>query len=191
MGHPLLDGASTLCQCRVGRLAVGGVGITDEATPTPMPAPTATGSSSAGAAAQPPTGVIATVAASIAAASPSIRPALGLRATQHEPPRACTKPADPAPRTAPDREDGTRARTRDVAAYEANLLDPINLRLLKELQADGRLGMAELGRRIEMSAPAVAERVQRLERAGVIVGYRALLWPPFRAAGPAGVGSRV
>ena len=37
--------------------------------------------------------------------------------------------------------------------------------------------MAELGRRIGMSAPAVAERVQRLERAGVIVGYHAEIDP--------------
>ncbi len=37
--------------------------------------------------------------------------------------------------------------------------------------------MAELGRRIGLSAPAVAERVQRLERAGVIRGYRADLDP--------------
>ena len=44
-----------------------------------------------------------------------------------------------------------KARTRDASAYEANLLDEINLRLLRELQADGRVGMAELGRRIGMS----------------------------------------
>ena len=31
-----------------------------------------------------------------------------------------------------------KARTRDANAYEANLLDPINLRLLEELTADGR-----------------------------------------------------
>lgn len=37
--------------------------------------------------------------------------------------------------------------------------------------------MAELGRRIGMSAPAVAERVQRLERAGVIAGYHAEIDP--------------
>jgi len=41
--------------------------------------------------------------------------------------------------------------------------------------------MAELGRRVNMSAPAVAERVQRLERAGVITGYRAEIDP--RAVG--------
>ena len=70
-----------------------------------------------------------------------------------------------------------KARTRDLSAYEANLLDEINLRLLRELDAEGRLGMAELGRRIGMSAPAVAERVQRLERAGVITGYRADIDP--------------
>ena len=46
--------------------------------------------------------------------------------------------------------------------------------------------MAELGRRINLSAPAVAERVQRLERAGVITAYRAEVDPkaigfPFAA----------
>jgi Lrp/AsnC family leucine-responsive transcriptional regulator len=66
-----------------------------------------------------------------------------------------------------------KARMRDATAFESNLLDDVNLRLLQELQADGRIGMAELGRRIGMSAPAVAERVQRLERAGVIAGYHA------------------
>ena len=70
-----------------------------------------------------------------------------------------------------------KARTRDAGAYEANLLDDVNLRLLGELQADGRIAHAELGRRIGLSAPAVAERVQRLERAGVIRGYHAELDP--------------
>jgi Lrp/AsnC family leucine-responsive transcriptional regulator len=70
-----------------------------------------------------------------------------------------------------------RARLRDATAFESNLLDDVNRRLLQELQADGRVGMAELGRRIGMSAPAVAERVQRLERAGVIAGYCAEIDP--------------
>jgi Lrp/AsnC family leucine-responsive transcriptional regulator len=52
-------------------------------------------------------------------------------------------------------------------------LDAINLRILDELQRDGRLSVAELGRRIGLSAPAVAERLQRLERDGVITGYHA------------------
>jgi Lrp/AsnC family leucine-responsive transcriptional regulator len=68
-----------------------------------------------------------------------------------------------------------KARTRDAAAYESNLLDDVNLRILVELQTEGRVGMAELGRRVGLSAPAVSERVQRLERAGVITGYRAEL----------------
>ena len=56
--------------------------------------------------------------------------------------------------------------------HEEGLLDEINLRILTELQDSPRLPMAELARRIGMSAPSVTERVQRLERAGVIAGYR-------------------
>lgn len=70
-----------------------------------------------------------------------------------------------------------KPRTRNASAYEAKLLDAVNLQLLETLSVDGRIGMAELGRRIGMSAPAVAERVQRLERAGVITGYRAEVDP--------------
>jgi Lrp/AsnC family leucine-responsive transcriptional regulator len=54
----------------------------------------------------------------------------------------------------------------------AKAVDDVDLALLEQLQRDPRLPMAELGRRIEMSAPAVTERVQRLERLGVITGYR-------------------
>jgi Lrp/AsnC family leucine-responsive transcriptional regulator len=52
-------------------------------------------------------------------------------------------------------------------------MDDTNLRLLSELQRDARLSLAELGRRVGLSPPAVAERLQRLERDGVIRGYRA------------------
>jgi Lrp/AsnC family leucine-responsive transcriptional regulator len=62
------------------------------------------------------------------------------------------------------------------AAYEI-LLDDTNRRVIAELQADARLSMAELGRRVGLSAPAVAERVQRLEQSGVITGYRAEVDP--------------
>jgi Lrp/AsnC family leucine-responsive transcriptional regulator len=51
-------------------------------------------------------------------------------------------------------------------------LDQINLRILTELSAEPRLTMSELGRRVGLSAPAVTERVRRLEEAGVIRGYR-------------------
>jgi Lrp/AsnC family leucine-responsive transcriptional regulator len=64
----------------------------------------------------------------------------------------------------------------DGGAYET-LLDDTNRRVLEELQDDARLSMAELGRRVGLSAPAVGERVQRLEQAGVITGYRAEIDP--------------
>lgn len=64
-----------------------------------------------------------------------------------------------------------------VVGYESELLDAINRRLLSELQLDARLSIAELGRRISLSPPAVAERLQRLERAGVITSYRAEVDP--------------
>ena len=62
-------------------------------------------------------------------------------------------------------------------------LDPVNLRLLDELQKNPRITMSELGRRLDMSSPAVTDRVQRLEDNGIITGYRleldprALGWP--------------
>ena len=52
------------------------------------------------------------------------------------------------------------------------LRDARNVKLLKLLRAEPRMGIAELARRIGMSAPAVRERVQRREEAGVIQGYR-------------------
>ena len=52
-------------------------------------------------------------------------------------------------------------------------LDSYDTRILAELQADARLTLAELGRRVHLSQPAVTERVRKLESAGVITGYRA------------------
>jgi Lrp/AsnC family leucine-responsive transcriptional regulator len=66
-------------------------------------------------------------------------------------------------------------------AMPSNLLDETNLALLSELQGDARLTLAELGRRVGLSSPAVAERLQRLEETGVIGGYRAIVDP--RAVG--------
>jgi Lrp/AsnC family transcriptional regulator, leucine-responsive regulatory protein len=53
------------------------------------------------------------------------------------------------------------------------VLDAYDSRILAELQADARMSLAELGRRVHLSQPAVAERVKKLEAAGVIAGYRA------------------
>lgn len=66
----------------------------------------------------------------------------------------------------------SRENGRNPLDDRARLLDAVNLRVLSELQGNPRLSMSELGRRVGMSAPAVTERVQRLETAGVIVGYR-------------------
>ena len=62
-------------------------------------------------------------------------------------------------------------------AEGGGLLDAVNLRLLDELQTDARLSLAELGRRVGLSSPAVAERLARLEQEGVILGYHAELNP--------------
>ncbi|BCB77789.1 Lrp/AsnC family transcriptional regulator [Phytohabitans flavus] len=53
-----------------------------------------------------------------------------------------------------------------------SLLDDTNRRLLGALEEDPRASAAELARRVGMSAPAVRERIARLEQAGVIRGYR-------------------
>ena len=58
-----------------------------------------------------------------------------------------------------------------------SFLDETDRRIVKELSNDGRVSFAELGRRVNLSPPTVAERVQRLERQGVITGYRAEIDP--------------
>jgi Lrp/AsnC family leucine-responsive transcriptional regulator len=52
-------------------------------------------------------------------------------------------------------------------------LDDTDRALLVELQRDARLSLAELGRRVGLSPPAVAERVRRLTDDGVIRGFHA------------------
>jgi len=56
-------------------------------------------------------------------------------------------------------------------------LDQMDGKILEILQADARITLAEIGRRIHMSQPAVAERVKRMEAANVITGYHARVNP--------------
>ena len=64
-----------------------------------------------------------------------------------------------------------------MPSNQREMLDPTNVTLLAELQGDARLTLAELGRRVGLSSPAVAERLQRLQDAGVITGYHAAVDP--------------
>ncbi len=52
-------------------------------------------------------------------------------------------------------------------------LDSIDAKLVARLQADAKASLNELGRQVGLSAPAVMERVRKLEKAGVITGYHA------------------
>lgn len=74
-----------------------------------------------------------------------------------------------------------KRRVAPERAYEPKGIDSIDLRILTELQLNARLSLAELGRRVGLSAPAVGERVQRLEETGAITGYHAAVDP--RAVG--------
>lgn len=56
-------------------------------------------------------------------------------------------------------------------------MDAVDRQIIGELAQNGRISFAELGRRAHLSAPAVMERVRRLEQAGVITGYRAEIDP--------------
>ena len=72
---------------------------------------------------------------------------------------------------------------RNDLQFDELLLDARNVELLRLLDGDPRASVSALARRIGMSAPAVKERLTRLEEAGVIRGYRlelsakALGWP--------------
>jgi Lrp/AsnC family leucine-responsive transcriptional regulator len=62
-----------------------------------------------------------------------------------------------------------------VETFDA--LDPIDFAILSILQGEGRLGVTEIGRRISLSQPAVSARIKRLQQAGIITGFRAVVDP--------------
>jgi Lrp/AsnC family leucine-responsive transcriptional regulator len=70
--------------------------------------------------------------------------------------------------------------TQTAPAYP---LDAIDRRILRELQADGRITNLKLAEAVHLSPTAVLERVKRLTRDGVILGYEARLDPARLGAG--------
>ena len=57
------------------------------------------------------------------------------------------------------------------------LLDRIGIKILAALQKNARMPLSRLGDRVGLSAPAVAERVKKLEEAGIVTGYHARIDP--------------
>ncbi|HLY31101.1 MAG TPA: AsnC family transcriptional regulator, partial [Ktedonobacterales bacterium] len=57
------------------------------------------------------------------------------------------------------------------------LLDETGWELLCALQENARASYTELGRRVGLTAPAVADRIRRFETAGIITGYHAVVNP--------------
>lgn len=53
------------------------------------------------------------------------------------------------------------------------LLDEVGWSILEELQGEARLSLNEIGRRVKLSAPAVADRIEKMETTGIITGYHA------------------
>lgn len=56
-------------------------------------------------------------------------------------------------------------------------LDPIDKQILRLLRQNGRIPMAQVAKEVNLSGPAVHERVRKLEQRGVIAGYSAVLDP--------------
>ena len=62
-----------------------------------------------------------------------------------------------------------------IKAKIINLLDVIDLKILSILQNSGRTRLADIAEEVELSAPAVMERVKKLETGGIIRGYQAVV----------------
>ena len=61
--------------------------------------------------------------------------------------------------------------------FDNSMLDETGWHILEELQQNGRLSFAELGRRISLQHAAAAERVRKMEDDGIITGFRAEINP--------------
>ncbi len=56
-------------------------------------------------------------------------------------------------------------------------MDSTDIKILTILQTDARISMKELGQKVNLTSPAVSERIKRLEESGVIEGYAAIVNP--------------
>jgi Lrp/AsnC family leucine-responsive transcriptional regulator len=60
-----------------------------------------------------------------------------------------------------------------MADFIERQLDPTDMLIIEIMQADGRISVSELGRKVGLSQPAASERLKRLEERGIIEGYGA------------------
>ncbi|MGY1737879.1 Lrp/AsnC family transcriptional regulator [Geodermatophilus sp. SYSU D00684] len=72
---------------------------------------------------------------------------------------------------------GERAATASPHDPDGAPIDAVDRQLIDLLRANGRASIAELARQVGLSAPAVHERVGKLEASGVVLGYRAVVDP--------------
>ena len=71
-----------------------------------------------------------------------------------------------------------KSRRSSRSPYDFQVeLDAVDWKILSLLQQDGRMSFSALGRVVSLSAPAVTERVRRLESLGVITGFTAVVSP--------------
>ncbi len=57
------------------------------------------------------------------------------------------------------------------------MFDDLDLLLIQELQRDARISISQLARRLSHPIPTIRDRIKRLERNGVITGYKAIIDP--------------
>jgi Lrp/AsnC family leucine-responsive transcriptional regulator len=74
------------------------------------------------------------------------------------------------------RQGGSDARSVGPP-YDTRVVDQRDLEIIAALQEDARATYADIGRRVGLAASSVHDRVRKLERAGVILGYRAVVDP--------------
>jgi Lrp/AsnC family transcriptional regulator, leucine-responsive regulatory protein len=82
---------------------------------------------------------------------------------------------DPPPVRSSVREVRGIHELATLPTVESTALDQIDRRIIAALQLNGRISWRELGDQVHLSATSVGERVRRLEREGVLAGYRALV----------------